>query len=256
MKSKLVTTWTDAWRVYEDVCVVCAGLWMGSWRGNSTMSYSTSEGPENWGKVRLEGDDDLSFGGSAYIRSLGQGIEGGPTATGSGSQAASTSTTLALPTNRAMRRSSNMSWSSGKATVVGTSSSVGGVGAINGKARQVSTSTAIDNENNDNENDDHDHDDKERRDGQLRTTLSLLQTFHAHTTFQLSVLESFLPREATSEPQTVYLSPKDILTFELGPLSGFDAKYLEWLAQEYAGDTKVVVRRGWRDLLGAIFGYG
>lgn len=214
------------------------------------MSYSTADGAENWGKVRLEGDDDLSIGGSAYIRSLGQGIEGGPAATSS-QPVAGTSTTLSLPTNRAMRRSSNMSWSSGKATVVGTSSSVGGLGVANGKARQVSTSTAVEHDTNDTN-----YDDSGRRDGQLRTTLSLLQTFHAHTTFQLSVLESFLPPGRPSEPQTVYLAPKDILAFELGPLSGFDAKYLEWLAQEYAGETTVIVRRGWRDLLGAIFGYG
>ncbi|KAF9466739.1 hypothetical protein BDZ94DRAFT_1250646 [Collybia nuda] len=244
LKSKLVTTWTDAWRVYEDVCVICAGLWMGSWRGNSTMSYSTAGGAENWGRVRLEGDDDLSIGGSAYIRSLGQGIEGGPTATGS---QVSGSTTLSLPTNRAMRRSSNMSWSSSRATVVGASSSTGGPSS---KARQVSTSSIVEHDTNDT-----DYDDSERRDAQLRTTLSLIQTFHAHTTFQLSVLESFLPHDTPLEPQTVYLSPKDILAFELGPLSGFDAKYLEWLAQEYAGGTVVVVRRGWRDLLGAIFGY-
>jgi len=57
----------------------------------------------------------------------------------------------------------------------------------------------------------------------------------------------------TARPRdnVVQLTPKDILAFELGPLSGFD---LEWLVQEYAGnDVNVVVKRGWRDLLGAIF---
>jgi hypothetical protein len=55
----------------------------------------------------------------------------------------------------------------------------------------------------------------------------------------------------------VQLTPKDMLVFELGPLSRLDAKYLEWLVQEYAGcgDVAMVVRRGWRDLLGAIFRY-
>ena len=52
----------------------------------------------------------------------------------------------------------------------------------------------------------------------------------------------------------VYLTPRDILAFELGPFSGFDARYLKWLADEYG--VKVVVKRGWKDLLSAVFGYG
>jgi len=226
---------------------------MGPWRGNSTISYSTAGGAENWGKVRLEGDDDFSLGGSAYIRSLGMGIEGGPALGGSGTSAvAGTSTTLSLPTNRAMRRSLNMSWSSGRATVVGSSPpGLTGNESTNGKARQVSTSIITEDESvGSNYNDD------ERRERQLMTTLSLLQTFHAHTSFQLSVLETYLPFDVVPEPQTVYLSPKDILAFELGPLSGADAKYLEWLVHEYGGTTNFIMRRGWRDLVGIIFGYG
>ncbi|KAF8063448.1 hypothetical protein FPV67DRAFT_1506609 [Lyophyllum atratum] len=261
LKSKFGTTWTDAWRVYEDVCVVCAGLWMGSWRGNSAASYSTAGGAENWGKVRLEGDDDLSMGGSSYMRSLGNGIEGRPVASGSGSGSGaptvfghqrqqSLNAAPPTPTTRAMRRSSGMSWSSGRVTVVGTASSLG-----LGKARKVSTSTAVDGDEPGPEEEEDNT--AERRDAQLLTTLSLLQTFHAHTSFQLSVLESFIPKQNVCDActMTVYLAPKDILAFELGPLSGFDARYLEWLAQEYAGGTKMVVRRGWKDLLGALFGY-
>lgn len=95
--------------------------------------------------------------------------------------------------------------------------------------------------------------------------MALLQTFHAHTLFQLSVLENILVRQGVAPSpaaddtgkRLVSLSPKDILAFELGPLSSLDAKYLEWLVEEYAGSqVKVVIRRGWKDLLGAIFGYG
>ncbi|KAJ7318232.1 hypothetical protein DFH08DRAFT_1037223 [Mycena albidolilacea] len=53
-KGNPITAWTDAWRVYENVCVcvVCAGLWMGlgAWRGNSLGSYSAAGGRE-WGVV-------------------------------------------------------------------------------------------------------------------------------------------------------------------------------------------------------------
>ncbi|EDR05971.1 uncharacterized protein LACBIDRAFT_302169 [Laccaria bicolor S238N-H82] len=236
LKSKSITAWTDAWQVYEDVCIICAGLWIGSWRGNSTMSYSTADGPENWGSVRLEGDDDLSLH-STYVRSLGMGIEGRPVP-------AIGSSTLLPPTStsKAAKRSSGIS---GKA-----SSTVSGG---SGKARQVSSSFGAGDdfalEGNGNQ---------ERRDGQLLTTLALLQTFHAHTAFQVSVLEMLLPKGVGSEADesTVYLSPKDILLFELGPLSGLDARYLEWLAAEYAGGVKVVIKRGWKDLLAIILGYG
>ena len=89
-----------------------------------------------------------------------------------------------------------------------------------------------------------------------------LQTFHAHISFQVSVLESMLTRQdssAGSGETVVYLTPKEILAFvlafELEPFSGFDAWYLKWLADEYYG-VKVVVKRGWKDLLSAVFGYG
>ena len=93
------------------------------------------------------------------------------------------------------------------------------------------------------------------------TALAILQTFHAHISFQVSVLESMLARQNNSRgavgaavDTVVYLTPKDILAFELGPFSGFDARYLKWLADEYG--VNVVVKRGWKDLLSAIFGYG
>ena len=187
------------------------------------MSYSTENGPENWGAVRLEGDDDLSLSGS-YIRNRGMGIEGGPNINSGG--------TL---TSRASRRASAMSWTSSK----------------NGRARDVS-STAVGNESPSLVTDFHEL--MERRDKHLLTTLALLQTFHAHTNFHLTVLESVLP-EDWSAGSVLYLAPKDVLAFELGPLSSNDTRYLEWLAYEYADGTQLIVKRGWRDLLNIIIGY-
>ncbi|KAF8882955.1 hypothetical protein BD779DRAFT_1541018 [Infundibulicybe gibba] len=172
-KSKSITAWTDAWRVYEDVCIICAGLWLGSWRGNSTMSYSTANGAENWGGVRLEGDDDLTLG---HVRNVG----------------ASDTISLAPSTNKPMKRSSAMSWSSGRETTLSPSITP------KGKERQTSTSLVAEEE-------------REHHDGQLLTTLSLLQTFHANTSFQLSILDH---------------------------------------------SCHVIVKRGWKDLLSVIFGYG
>lgn len=67
--------------MYEDVCVLCASLWIGSstWRSNSQLSFSSrtagGNGSGGWGSVRLEGDDDWSIDG-AHMRKFGQGIEG------------------------------------------------------------------------------------------------------------------------------------------------------------------------------------
>jgi len=65
-----------------------------------------------------------------------------------------------------------------------------------------------------------------------------------------------LPSSGDDRP-TLYLTPRDMGAFELGALSGVDVKYLEWLVEEYAGEYRFVMRRGWRDVLGVIFwGYG
>lgn len=225
VKSKFVSTWTDAWRVYEDVCIICAGLWMGTWRGNSPQSYSTANGPENWGAIHLEGDDDLTMGGS-YVRNVGMGIEGGPKATSSGG----IGNTLSVRAHHRLSSSSRSTSKSGKR-----------------RSRQASPS----------EQDELAQ--QGHHDGQILTTIALLQTFQAHISFQLSVLESFLPKGISNRgyeaDHTLYLTPKDILAFELGPLSGFDARYLEWLVEEYASGNKLVIKRGWRDLFGVIFGY-
>ena len=128
-KSKSITAWTDAWQVYEDVCIISAGFWMGSWRGNSHTSYSTPNGPENWGSVRLDGDDDLTLDGT-YVRNVGMRIEGRTNVEGS---------TLNAPTIRKnIRRFSAVSWSSGKPSTVGTLPS-----SSNGKTRQASSSNFL-----------------------------------------------------------------------------------------------------------------
>jgi hypothetical protein len=210
---------------------------MGSWRGNSAASYSTAGGASNWGAVRLEGDEDLTLRGlggeaSGHVRSVGMGIEGGPKVGASGS-ALSMSTT-----SKTARRSSGMSWASSKATVNGPAAKGKGV-----------ASPVPDGE------DDEETYDTARRDGHILTTLSLLQTLHAHTAFQLSMLESFLPK-GNATGKVIALTSKDMAIFELGPLSGMDARYLEWFANEYGGGASFVIRRGWKEMIGAIFGYG
>ncbi|KAF7298361.1 hypothetical protein MKEN_01360700 [Mycena kentingensis (nom. inval.)] len=260
--TKSITAWTDAWRVYEDVCVICAGLWMGAWRGNSAPSYSTATGASNWGSIRLEGDEDFSFSaverraesessaappaaassGSSNIRNVGLGIEGGPKlASGSG-----------VGTNKAMRRTSGMSWASSRATVTASP-------APKPYGKGIARDEVL-------------IEDVEDADtSQVLTALSLLQTLQAHTTWQIERLGAVVaaklrappPGEETGESETtIILSTRDLLALELGALSSTDAKFLEWLAAEYAlvgrdadaSKVLVVVKRGWREMFGAVFG--
>lgn len=189
------------------------------------VSYSTVDGNmANWGQVRLEGDDDLSVGGS-YVRSLGMGIEGRPGAPLDLDREVSGTS----GSSKVTRRASGMSaWSkfTGRDT--------------NDRPIQLGS----------------DEEDAKlrKREQQTLLTLALLQTFHAHTTNLLSKLSHHLPRSpvqaAGDNLSTIYLIPRDLYAFELGPLSGLDAQFIEWLGEEYGSrvGVKVVVRRGWKDL--------
>jgi len=205
---------------------------MGTWRNNSVASYSTVNGNmANWGQVRLEGDDDLSAGGS-YVRNLGMGIEGRPAA----SSDLDREDPGASGTSRASKRTSGVSvWS--KFT------------NRDGNDRPIQFGS--------------DEEDAilRKREQQVLLTLALLQTFHAHTTNLLSKLSYHLPSapapSSGSNISTIYLSPRDLYGFELGPLSGLDAQFIEWLGEEYGSrvGVRIIVRRGWKDLAGLVLGF-
>ncbi|KAI0925403.1 hypothetical protein AcV7_005657 [Taiwanofungus camphoratus] len=247
------SSWTDIWRVYEDVCVMCAGLWMGSWRGTPSLGYSHTKGrSESFGSIRLEGADDLTLRKTSnlYVRSVGMGIEGRPAFD------ASTSSGRSL---RGMRRSSGMSvwtWASSRTDAPAPPEPcldpvIGSPLGERANLKDIGGVEAADNV------------DEGRRARQVLTTLALLQTFHINTSIMLARLAELLlmrrlqlRHDGTGTVSTVLLSPKDVISFELGPFSGLDARFVEWLGEEYGGDVKVIVRRGWRDLVGLIFGYG
>jgi len=178
----------------------------------------------NWGSIRLEGDDEIS-----YARNLGVENEGRPEA----GPSTPVGTTKSAPTGTAKsrRRASVTPWSGGKMTDMKLKNREPSPSPTNPQEMHALL--------------------EERRDRQILTTLTLLQTFRVNTCFHLSQLASILP----STPGTVYLSPKDIQSFELSPLSSLDARYVEWLAEEYGGGSKVEVKKGsWRDWVGIILG--
>ncbi|EJF59440.1 hypothetical protein DICSQDRAFT_65039 [Dichomitus squalens LYAD-421 SS1] len=281
-RSSTSSTWTDVWRVYEDVCVMCAGLWMGAWRnGNLGPSYpgTTPRRSANWGtgtgSIRLEGDDELNARtrSAPSVRTLGMGIEGRPSGSGS--------TLNAGRTSRMMRRASTMSawtWTGIKGAnnasdndndndATDTQPATEDVPAMfipgersNLPERATPADAAT----------------SATRDRQVLTTLALLDTFHAHTTAILSRLATLLETRKQCSPSSssrrerivlgggegvreggaVMLTPKDVISFELGPFSGLDARFVEWLGEEYGGGVRVLVKRGWKDLVGLVFGLG
>jgi hypothetical protein len=194
-------------------------------------SYSTVDGEmANWGQVRLEGDDDLSVGGS-YVRNLGMGIEGRPAAP-----------------PELDRRDSGASGSSKNTKRVSGTSVGPKISNRDGEGRSVQLGN--------------DEDARVReQEQQILLTLALLQTFHAHTTNLLSTLSRYLPSapapSSGNNLSTIYLSPKDLYAFELGGLSGLDAQFIEWLGEEYGSRVrvKIIVRRGWKDLARLMLGF-
>lgn len=196
------------------------------------VSYSTVDGNmANWGRVLLEGDDDLSVGGS-YVRNLGMGIEGRPAAPSDLDREVSG----ASGSSKAIKRSSGTSvWSR--------------FTSRDGSDRPTQPES--------------DEEDARlrKREQQTLLTLALLQTFHAHTTYLLSKLSYHLPGALAPSSSgrnlsTIYLSPRDLYAFELGPLSDLDAQFIEWLGEEYGSrvGVKVVIRRGWKDLARLVLG--
>lgn len=195
-------------------------------------SYSTVDGNmANWGQVRLEGDDDLSVGGS-YVRNLGMGIEGRPSA----------------PSDLDRR-----------------DSGASGTSKVAKRASGISVWSKSTNRDGDDRPIQFGNDERarvtRRREQQILLALALLQTFHAHTTNLLSTLSRHLPNapvpSSGDNVSTIYIGVKDLYAFELGALSWLDAQFIEWLGEEYGSrvGVRVVVRRGWKDLVRLVLGF-
>ena len=213
--------------------MLCAGLWLGPWRKNTLLSYSTLGG-RAWGAPRADGDDDLSLDGSR-VRLVGRGIEGRPDS----QPGSSSGISLGSSSREAARAFSGWVSPKGKepssgSTLVGDVDAEGS-GEDDGARGKVSAEQM-----------------RERRERQARTAAALLQTFSAHTGATLSTLADMLPPQGSP----LVLTPRDILAFELGPLSELDARFVEWLVEEYGGGVGLTVKRGWRDLFGLLLGLG
>jgi hypothetical protein len=226
------------------VCLVCAGLWTGfGWRGR--------HGPRETSCA--EAEHRVFVGGSVRVRTHGDGIEGRPmTATGGSARAYRRRSKRYLPSP----------WT--------------GTPPIQDDVTKDAYRDDDDEEYEQQQGLQGDEDVVLVDNRQSRTTLALLQTFHAQTRFWLSRLAPLLPPPSSASGEAmdeegdgrsgaetvVHLAPRDVLELELSPLSGLDANFVEWLTEEYGAgagagaSVRVSVRRSWRDLFGLVFAVG
>lgn len=190
------TSWTDPWRIYEDVCMVCAGIWVG-WKPTSSVQLGATE-EETTSPSMSTSDPEATLNGGSMDMS---------------------STRQRPSTDTKKPRRSSVDPRLGKLYVT------------------PSTRARV-------------------------TTLSLLSTFHNHTDFLLSKLADILSTSsnavlvpgasAGADSGAIVLSPKDVMAFDLGPGSDLDARFIEWLGETRG--QKLKVKRGWKDLVGFMFG--
>ncbi|KAI0791253.1 hypothetical protein C8Q75DRAFT_805607 [Abortiporus biennis] len=243
-----LSSWTDMWKVYEDVCVLCAGIWMGSWRNSPSGG---SPYAQNWGSIHLDGEDDdyisirKSDDSYAYVRNFGMGIEGRrpePTIGGVSSVGVHEqgSSSFNRRNTRSSRRTSGMSlwtWASGR-----------------NPAESPKDRTMMDEDSEEPDEASRLSYCLRRREQQTMTTLAVLQSFHRTTGHLIPKFKGIVSSKQSSNSRKVTFTAKDLLSLELSPLSGLDAKFVEWLGEEYGGGVEVNVRRTWRDLFGLVLG--
>ena len=222
----------DPWRVYEEACIVCAGVWLSGIRGAWTGSSADPNAP------KLDGEDEALVYG-VNVRKVGQGIEG---------KRDKAAKRLSTPTSsRTPARQASPAPTAGPASASVSTFPPAPV------PPEGSSLTASDG--------------RPKVQHQVHMTLLLLGVFHSHTAFLLDRLGEILQLDAGPAPtgngiayngDNIVLSVKDLMSLELGPLSELDARFAQWLTEktEQAAGRRVVVRRSWRDLFAAVFGFG
>ncbi|KAH8822398.1 hypothetical protein DL96DRAFT_1819886 [Flagelloscypha sp. PMI_526] len=259
--------WGDLWiwRIYEDVCLVCAGLFLGSSSSSSLSSTS---------RVQLSGDENPIY--FSHVKTVGNGIQGGKP-------------------SKALKKGRR---GSGMSVLLGNASEFAGVSSSSSADPSSPTSIGDNAGGASTSTEDNEEREERKRDSLRRTTTALLQSFHAQEMFLESTLKEVialrtpsllssspasssagsaatpaptkvrrrvsLPPPSTSSPSTapatgpvITILPKDLLTMSLNPWSTFDARFVEWFAE--SGDFgvgggsssgKVKVKKGWGAVVG------
>ncbi|KAG8683556.1 hypothetical protein FRC08_014213 [Ceratobasidium sp. 394] len=218
-------SWIDPWRIYEEVCMFCAGVcgWFGWGSGARRPDLTNS----NSGRIHLDGPDDALRPPSVHElprqdthHAICEMSRQDPNA----------------ERRRAERRAHVLELMTlfHKYAAFLHARLADIIDSYDGRpqsSRKTKTST-----------------------GSKSSIGSFKSAFSSKTQNQTQALLS------TNEPErTLVLSSKDMLALELSPLSAADAQFLEWFGTSVArrngmGERRVVVRRTWKDMVVAVVG--
>lgn len=220
------------------------------------MWYSSSPlwQEEGQGRIRLNGDDSLAT--PTYDKSKSMSVEHGRRRSPSGDSRADSTVHGSKRVERVFRRMSESS------TAVFTSRTWVGKGKLTEEPVEISALDV----------DGSEEDFETFRANAAASVSRAFAAYHSRLLQRLSLLveESSVGGGQSNDLglRTVMLSPRDLASLDLGPLSVIDARWIEWLSDSHPGvvggstgesrrgRTVVRVRRArWRDVLGAVFGF-
>ncbi|KAG8740951.1 hypothetical protein FRC10_003521 [Ceratobasidium sp. 414] len=227
-----VRSWVDPWRIYEEVCMFCAGMcsWIG-WgsgardRDRDRPSYSNSN---SGGQIHLDGPDDALRGPPSVHEMPRQDT-----------QHAIREMSRQDPnaeTRRAQRRAHVLELMTlfHKYAAFLHARLADIIDSYDGKPQSSRKSKGST--------------------GSKSSIGSFKSAFSSKTQNQTQALLG-----ANEPERTLVLTSKDMLALELSPLSAVDAQFLEWFGTTVArrngmGERRVVVRRTWKDMVVAVVG--
>ncbi|KAG8975398.1 hypothetical protein FRC05_005728 [Tulasnella sp. 425] len=221
-KAKDSRGWSDflPWKLYsyEDVCIVCASIWLKGSDGGS-------------GGIRLDGEDDAIL------------IGGGKTVT-AGEQPKATTSLLAASTRRRkiVRRASERSASSSSSGSTSGSSTSSTERRYTDFPPDVRTALMV----------------LDIFHAQATFWLDGLQDLIILNDATSGVTKATQKQSTTGSNKkdlaTVPLYPNHLIALQLSSLSEVDSRFVEWLAQARFKRT-AAVKRGWKDMVAAIVGW-
>ncbi|TFK22844.1 hypothetical protein FA15DRAFT_671093 [Coprinopsis marcescibilis] len=263
------TTLADAWKVYEDVCLVCAGVWMGALSARAGAGGASLGVPGAFEDMSL----DLplcSCSRSLVAKDLEQDSDDNLPHDHDHDHTASS-----LP-----KKQRDVSWSNASAetaTRSGPTKTLAAPSVNLPSSASISASASATEE----EDDHHNRIDLELR---VSVTVAILDLLERYAQWQIGVLRAYARSLIgggedlrSGGKLTLVLNPRDLVLLDLNPLSTGDIKYLEALLAEYAGcirlrtdrgsasrsrvegstdvSVELVVKRGWKDLVGVVLGF-
>ncbi|QRV95416.1 LCHN protein [Ceratobasidium sp. AG-Ba] len=217
--SESARTWVDPWRIYEEVCMFCAGVcgWIGWGLGLRDRGGAG---------VHLDGPDEaLRRQDPVSLQSISAPL---PTASPTHHRQSRSLDHAEHDRRRAHRR----------AHVLELMTLFHKYAAF----LHARLSDIIDS---------HDGQPQSSRKAKSSTASKTSFKFHSKSASQTQALLS----NGATEERVLVLTSKDMLALDLSPLSTADAQFLEWFGTTIARrDRRVVVKRTWRDMVSAVVG--